>query len=76
MSFYFKEKEFKLCRTLLFDGESGLRSKKTQQEIFKKFQIKVYADPFYKRYFAERAVREIKLRMGLYCSLKGTTNFF
>lgn len=61
-----------MCRTLLFDGEPGLRSKKAQQEIFEKFNIKIFADPFFKRNFAERAIREIKLRMGLYCNLKGT----
>lgn len=69
--YVFKEKEFKLTRTLLFDGESGLKSKKTQQEIFEKCQIKVHAEPFYKRNLVERFIREVKLRTAILCELKG-----
>jgi hypothetical protein len=52
-----------LTRTLLFDGESGLRSKNVQNEMLKKHQLKIHAEPFFKRNMAERAIREIKLRM-------------
>lgn len=55
---------------LLFDGESGLRSKKAQTIIFDKFNIKVHAEPFYKRNMAERAIREIKLRMAILLDLE------
>jgi hypothetical protein len=55
---------------LLFDGESGLRSKKTQNIIAEKFKIKVHAEPFYKRNMAERAIREIKLRMAILLDLE------
>jgi hypothetical protein len=50
-------------RMLLFDGESGLRSKKVQNEMLQKYQLKIHAEPFFKRNMAERAIREIKLRM-------------
>lgn len=68
---FFQQKEFKLTRTLLFDGESGLKSKKAQQEIYAKFQIKVHAQPYFKRNTVERFVKEIKLRSAILCELKG-----
>lgn len=55
----------------MFDGESGLRSKKIQKEIFDKYKIKVHAEPHYKRNMAERAIREVKLRMALLLDIKG-----
>ena len=55
---------------LLFDGESGLRSKKAQNIIADKFNIKVHAEAFYKRNMAERAIREIKLRMAVLLDLE------
>jgi hypothetical protein len=54
-----------MTRTLLFDGETALRSKKVQNEIFKKCNLKIHAEPYYKRNMAERAIKEIKLRMAL-----------
>jgi len=41
----------------LFDGESALASKKNKDYIFKNFGIKIYAQPGYKRYAAERAIK-------------------
>lgn len=55
---------------LLFDGESGLRSRKTQKIIADNFNIKIHAEPFFKRNMAERAIREIKLRMAIYLDLE------
>jgi hypothetical protein len=55
---------------LLFDGESELRSKKAQNMIADKFNIKVHAEAFYKRNMAERAIREIKLRMAILLDLE------
>ena len=48
---------------LPFDGEVALTSKKAQQEIQSKYNIVVHADPFFKRLMAERAIKEIKLRL-------------
>jgi hypothetical protein len=55
----------------LFDGESGLRSIKSQKTIFDKFQIKVHAEPFFKRNMAERAIKEIKLRIAILLDIEG-----
>ena len=55
----------------MFDGVSGLRSKKTQNEIYAQHRIKIHAEPFYKRNMAERAIKEIKLRMAIFCELDG-----
>lgn len=54
-----------MTSTLLFDGESALSSKKNQALIKKKFNIRVFAEPRFKRVMAERAIREIKLRVAL-----------
>jgi len=66
-----KEKEFKRTKTLLFDGESGLRSQKVQNIIWQKHGLKIHAEPTYKRNQAERSIREIKLRMAILLDLKG-----
>jgi len=66
--FCLQEKPFRLTRTLLFDGEMGLQSKKAQTEIQKRFGLEVYAQPGFKRLLAERAIREVKLRTAI-CSL-------
>lgn len=55
----------------MFDGESGLRSKKAQQIIYDKFKIKCYADPFFKRNMVERAIKEVKLRMAILLNIEG-----
>jgi hypothetical protein len=60
-----------MTRTLLFDGESGLRSKNIQNELFKKYKLKIHAEPFYKRNMAERAIKEIKIRTALLLNLEG-----
>lgn len=42
-----------------------------QRDILEKLNIKIHAEPFWKRAMAERAIREIKLRMAVYLDLKG-----
>jgi hypothetical protein len=66
-----QDKNFQSTRQILFDGESGLRSKTVQEEIKKLFDIKVYADPYWKRSFAERAILEVKLRMAVHLDFEG-----
>ena len=64
-------REFQKIRTLLFDGESALRSSTIQREILNKLQITVHANPFWKRSMAERAIGEIKLRMAIHLDFNG-----
>ncbi len=42
-------REFQKVRTLLFDGESALRSPAVQKEILSKLKIKIHAEPYWKR---------------------------
>jgi hypothetical protein len=56
--FLLQNKDFKLTTVLLFDSESGLRSKKAQSIIAEKYNITVRAEAFYKRNMAERAIKE------------------
>jgi hypothetical protein len=42
-----------------------------QRDILEKLNIKIHAEPFWKRAMAERAIREIKLRMAVCLDLKG-----
>jgi len=51
-----QDKNFETTRQLLFDGESALKLKKVQEEIRKRFNIKIHAEPYWKRSFAERAI--------------------
>lgn len=74
--FSFQDKWFKLTRTLLFDGESGLASKEAQNKIANKYNIKVRAEPHYKRNMAERCIRELKLRTALLLELEGKLHIF
>ena len=71
---YSQDRDFKMTAKLLFDGEVALTSKKAQKEIHSKFNIVVHAEPFFKRLMAERAIKEIKLRMRILLNLK--SNFF
>jgi predicted acetyltransferase len=66
-------REFQKVRTLLFDGESALRSPAVQKEIQNKLKIKIHADPYWKRSMAERAIGEIKLRTQIHLYFHGTT---
>jgi hypothetical protein len=68
--FISQNKDFKLTTVLLFDGESGLRSKKSRSIIADKYNITVHAEAFYKRNMAERAIKEIKLRMAIQLDLE------
>lgn len=70
-----QEKEFKMTKTILFDGESGLRSKSVQNIISTNYGVKIHAEAYYKRNMAERAVKEIKLRMALLLDSKGKYYF-
>jgi predicted acetyltransferase len=67
-------REFQKIRTLLFDGESALRSAAAQRDIQNKLQIKVHAEPYWKRSLAERAIGEIKLRMAIHLDYNGKIN--
>ena len=64
-------REFQKIRTLLFDGESALRSPTVQRDILNKLKIKIHAEPFWKRSMAERAIGEIKIRMAIHLGFKG-----
>ena len=66
-----QDKNFETTRQLLFDGESALKLKKVQEEIRKRFNIKIHAEPYWKRSFAERAILEVKLRMSIHLDLQG-----
>jgi hypothetical protein len=66
-------REFQKVRTLLFDGESALRSPAVQKEILNKLKIKIHAEPYWKRSMAERAIGEIKLRTAIHLDFHGTT---
>jgi hypothetical protein len=66
-------REFQKVRTLLFDGETALRSKAIQQDILNKLQIKIHAEPYWKRSMAERAIGEIKTRMAIRLKFQGNT---
>ncbi len=66
-------REFQKVRTLLFDGESALRSPAVQKEILSKLKIKIHAEPYWKRSMAERAIGEIKLRTAIHLDFHGTT---
>lgn len=52
-----QDKHFVDISTLLFDGETGLKSKKAQHMVLDKYQIKLYADPGSKRNQAERYIK-------------------
>jgi len=54
-----------------------LASVKTQKEIFQKCnQLKVYANASFKRNMAERAVKELKIRLSIKLDLEGTALLF
>lgn len=68
-----QDKNFETTRQLLFDGESALKSKQVQAQIRKRFNIKIHAEPYWKRSFAERAILEVKLRMAIHLDMEGKT---
>lgn len=54
-----------------------MASVKTQKEIFQKCnQLKVYANASFKRNMAERAVKELKIRLSIKLDLEGTALLF
>ena len=66
-----QDKNFETTRQLLFDGESALKFKQVQAQIRKRFNIKIHAEPYWKRSFAERAILEVKLRMAIHLDMEG-----
>jgi|694.fasta_scaffold73994_3 hypothetical protein len=52
-----QDHNFRHGRVLLFDGESGLKSKKAQQILYDKYKLVVHADSGVKRGMAERAIK-------------------
>jgi hypothetical protein len=67
-------REFQKVKTLLFDGESALRSPALQKEIKNKLQIKIHAEPYWKRSLAERAIGELKIRMAIHLDFNGNVS--
>jgi hypothetical protein len=61
----FQDKAFQLTTTVLFDGESGLRSAQAQKKIRDTYGLKIWAQAFFKRNMAERAIKEVKLRTAI-----------
>lgn len=68
--FYGQDRNFKHLKILLFDGESALKGATIQQQIEKEFNLKVFAQPGYKRVLAERYIREFKLRLFIALDIK------
>jgi len=60
-----------VAKKLLFDGESGLRSKQIQNAIYKKYKLKIHAEAYFKRNLVERMIKEIKIRLAIILSLEG-----
>lgn len=56
-----QDKNFVDIRTVLFDGESALKSKRAQKLILDKYNIVLHADPGVKRNQAEREIRGLKI---------------
>ena len=70
-----KVREFQDAGVLLFDGESGLRSRDVQRTIYDRLGVIVHAEPLWKRSLAERAIGEIKLRMAIHLDFQGNNVF-
>jgi hypothetical protein len=66
-----QDKHFSRTANILFDGEAGLSSTKSQKEIFDRFGVRVYADAGRHRYMAERAIKEIKIRLSIALDMNG-----
>ena len=64
------------CKVLLFDGESSLKSKVSQKRVRDRFNIQIKAEPGFKRYSAERYVKEVKLRSALALELEGGQSLY
>ena len=60
---------------ILFDGESSLASDKAKKLLKEKYNVDIRAEPGFKRYYAERAVKEIKLRTSVALELEGDGRF-
>jgi len=60
---------------ILFDGESSLASDKAKKLLKDKYNVDIRAEPGFKRYYAERAVKEIKLRTSVALELEGDGRF-
>lgn len=62
---------FAFTNTILFDGESALRSVKAKKKIKEKLGIVLHSDPFFKRNLAERGIREFKTRLSIHLQMEG-----
>ncbi len=60
---------------ILFNGESSLASDKAKKLLKEKYNVDIRAEPGFKRYYAERAVKEIKLRTSVALELEGDGRF-
>ncbi len=60
---------------ILFDGELLLASDKAKKLLKEKYNVDIRAEPGFKRYYAERAVKEIKLRTSVALELEGDGRF-
>jgi len=69
-----QHKHFHYVNSLLFDGESSLASKKVQDTMFQQYELKIRADPGFKRTGAERAIREFKTRLRIALTLQSTSS--
>jgi len=65
-----------VAKKLLFDGESGLCSKQIQNDIYKKYKLKIHAEAYFKRNLVERMIKEIKIRLAIILSLEGNFVIF
>lgn len=67
----FQEPHFQHTKKLLFDGETALRSKTVQQQIMQQCGVQTHAEAGFRRNQAERAIKEVKIRMTVYCQSRG-----
>jgi hypothetical protein len=60
-----------MTQVIRFDGESSLRSVRTQDIVFKRFGVRIHARSGYKQLLAERMIKEVKLRVSVALHLQG-----
>jgi ADP-heptose:LPS heptosyltransferase len=65
-----------MTQVIRFDGESSLRSVRTQDIVFKRFGVRIHARPGYKQLLAERMIKEVKLRVSVALHLQGNLKNF
>jgi hypothetical protein len=60
-----------MTQVIRFDGESSLRSVRTQDIVLKRFGVRIQARSGYKQLLAERMIKEVKLRVSVALHLQG-----